>query len=128
MRPDSKVYVENIINNVNNKVRGSQFVSNIKVHFEKQYSAIFVDSLLESDLWLKLDVSLIEHEERVSKIYPYFVHASGILTIIDSKTETELYNQVIAEVKGSDFNSIEKAGINALKNLAKQLVNNIFSQ
>jgi hypothetical protein len=70
---------------------------------------------------LSLEVSTLEHKERVSDIYPYFVHASGSISLTDTRTNLEVLNQKITEQKGSDFTSIEKAGINALKNLAEKL-------
>ena len=56
---------------------------------------------------------------------PYFVHATGSISLIDAKTNVEIFNHEISEKEGSDFNSIEKAGINALKNLANEFGDDI---
>ena len=66
-----------------------------------------------------------ENAEKISKIYPNFVHASGHLTITDSNSNKEFFNQKVFEESGSDFNSIEKAGINSLMNLARVVSLNI---
>ncbi len=70
---------------------------------------------------LRLHVSTLEHTERISDIYPYFVHASGSLSLVNAGTGEEIFNATIAEEKGADFNSIEKAGINALIKLAQKM-------
>lgn len=73
----------------------------------------------ESSIAIKLDVITEENTDKISRIYPNFVHASGHLTITDSNSNEEFFNQKVFEESGSDFNSIEKAGINSLMNLAK---------
>ena len=99
----------------------SKVVDAIRQCFINKYSAIFVKDKKDSDILLRLQVSTLEHKERVSDIYPYFVHASGSISLTDTRTNVEVFNQEISEQKGSDFQSIEKAGINALKNLAEAL-------
>jgi len=116
-----KIYFEDIISNFDNKIPNSKLIDTIKQCFINRYSAIFVQNKVDSDLLLTLDISLLEHKERVSDIYPYFVHASGLLKIKDSKSNILVYNQKIGEREGSDFISIELAGLNALKNLSLDL-------
>ena len=116
-----KIYFEDIISNFDNKIPNSKLIDTIKQCFINRYSAIFVQNKMDSDLLLTLDISLLEHKERVSDIYPYFVHASGLLKIKDSKSNILVYNQKIGEREGSDFISIELAGLNALKNLSLDL-------
>ena len=70
---------------------------------------------------LDLSVNTLEHADRVSDIYPFFVHAEGVISIKNNYSGEEILSSVIAEQKGADFNSIERAGINALKKLGKQL-------
>ena len=120
--PDSpKIYFDDIISNLDNKFPNSKLIDIIEKCFINRYSAIFVQNRVDSDLLLSLDISLLEHEERVSDIYPYFVHASGLLKIKDRKRNALVYNQKIGEREGSDFISIELAGLNALKNLSIDL-------
>ena len=116
-----KIYFENIIRDLDDTAPSSKVVDAIRQCFIKKYSAIFVKDKKDSDILLRLQVSTLEHKERVSDIYPYFVHASGSISLTDTRTNFEVFNQEISEKKGSDFHSIEKAGINALKNLAEAL-------
>ena len=116
-----KIYFENIIKDLDDTAPSSKIVDVISQCFINKYSAIFVKDKKDSDILLRLQVSTLEHKERVSDIYPYFVHASGSISLTDTRTNLEVFNQEISEEKGSDFHSIEKAGINALKNLAEAL-------
>ena len=116
-----KIYFENIIKDLDDTAPSSKVVDAIRQCFINKYSAIFVKDKKDSDILLRLQVSTLEHKERVSDIYPYFVHASGSISLTDTRTNVEVFNHEISEKKGSDFHSIEKAGINALKNLAEAL-------
>ena len=116
-----KIYFENIIKDLDDTAPSSKVVDVISQCFINKYSAIFVKDKKDSDILLRLQVSTLEHKERVSDIYPYFVHASGSISLTDTRTNVEVFNHEISEKKGSDFQSIEKAGINALKNLAEAL-------
>ena len=115
------IYFKNIIMDLDDTAPSSPVVETIRQCFINRFSAIFVKDKKDSDMMLSLEVSTLEHKERVSDIYPYFVHASGSIILTDTRTNLEVLNQEITEQKGSDFTSIEKAGINALKNLAEKL-------
>lgn len=120
-----KIYFENIIDNLYDNAPTSEVVNAIRKCFINKYSAVFVNKKKDSEIILRLEVSTLEHIERVSAIYPYFVHATGSISLIDVKTNVEIFNHEISEKEGSDFNSIEKAGINALKNLANEFGDDI---
>ena len=124
-----KIYFENIIDNLFDNAPTSEVVSAIRKCFINKYSAVFVDNKKDSEIILRLEVSTLEHIERVSAIYPYFVHATGSISLIDTKTNAVIFDHEISEKEGSDFDSIEKAGINALRNLANEFgigINNLF--
>ena len=108
-----------------NSLKDLPVVDAIKKCFEKKYSASFSNYKKESSITIELDVITEENADKISKIYPNFVHASGHLTITDSNSNKEFFNQKVFEESGSDFNSIEKAGINSLKNLARVVSLNI---
>ena len=105
----------------NDSAPTSQVVDAIRTCFINKYSAVFVNDKNESDIILSLDISMLEHKEKVSDIYPYFVHSTGSITLTDMRTKEKVFNHAISEKEGSDFDSIEKAGINSLKNLAELL-------
>ena len=119
MQKSPNMFFENSINNFHNSLKDLPVVDAIKKCFEKKYSANFTTEKKESSIAIKLDVITEENADKISKIYPNFVHASGHLTITDSNSNEEFFNQKVFEESGSDFNSIEKAGINSLMNLAK---------
>ena len=116
-----KIMFAETITNLGDQAPDSPIVGSIKRCFEDNYSATFVDNKADADMLLDLHVSTLEHTERISDIYPYFVHASGSLSLVNAATGQEILNATIAEEKGADFYSIEKAGVNALKNLAKKM-------
>lgn len=119
MQKSPNMFFENSINNFHNSLKDLPVVDAIKKCFEKKYSANFTMEKKESSIAIKLDVITEENTDKISKIYPNFVHSSGHLTITDSNSNEEFFNQKVFEESGSDFNSIEKAGINSLMNLAK---------
>ena len=116
-----KIMFDETITNLGDQVPDSPIVDSIKRCFEDNYSATFVYNKADADMLLRLHVSTLEHTERISDIYPYFVHASGSLSLVNAGTGEEIFNATIAEEKGADFNSIEKAGINALIKLAQKM-------
>ena len=120
-----KIYFENIINNLYDNAPTSEVVNAIRKCFINKYSAFFVKNKNDSEITLRLEVSTLEHTERVSTIYPYFVHATGSISLIDTKTNAVIFEHEISEKEGSDFDSIEKAGINALRNLANEFGDDI---
>ena len=81
----------------------------------------------KSTISLTFEITTIENSDKISKIYPNFVHSSGALVLTDNWTQKNIYFQNIFESSGSDFNSVEKAGINSLKNLAKVVTSKICS-
>ena len=50
------------------------------------------------------------------------MHSSGSIIIKDTYSNKKIFSKKISEEMGSDFESIEKAGINSLKNLAKEVM------
>ena len=119
MPKSPNMFFENSINNFHNSLKDLPVVDAIKKCFEKKYSANFTTKKKESSIAIKLDVITEENADKISKIYPNFVHASGHLTLTDSNSNEEFFNQKVFEESGSDFSSIEKAGINSLMKLAK---------
>ncbi|MFL3013707.1 MAG: hypothetical protein ACJZ19_03960 [Candidatus Neomarinimicrobiota bacterium] len=116
-----KIYFENIINNIDNKLKDSHVIDAIKGCFEDKYFGEFINEVSSSNLSLRFDITSIENSDKISKIYPNFVHSSGSLIIKDTHSNKKIFSKKISEKMGSDFESIEKAGINSLKNLAKEV-------
>ena len=121
------IYFENTISNVDSLIEDSDAINAIRECFEAKYNGRFTRKKDKSTISLTFEITTIENSDKISKIYPNFVHSSGALVITDNWTQKNIYFQNIFETSGSDFNSVEKAGINSLKNLAKVVTSKICS-
>ena len=121
------IYFENTISNVDSLIKDSNAINAIRECFEAKYNGRFTRKKDKSTISLTFEITTIENSDKISKIYPNFVHSSGALVITDNWTQKNIYSQNIFETSGSDFNSVEKAGINSLKNLAKVVTSKICS-
>ena len=127
IKNNPSIYFENTISNVDSLIKDSDAINAIRECFEAQYNGRFTRKKDKSTISLTFEITTIENSDKISKIYPNFVHSSGALVITDNWTQKNIYFQNIFETSGSDFNSVEKAGINSLKNLAKVVTSKICS-
>ena len=127
IKNNPSIYFENTISNVDSLIKDSDAINAIRECFEAKYNGRFTRKKDKSTISLTFEITTIENSDKISKIYPNFVHSSGALVITDNWTQKNVYFQNIFETSGSDFNSVEKAGINSLKNLAKAVTSKICS-
>ena len=127
IKNNPSIYFENTISNVDSLIKDSDAINAIRECFEAKYNGRFTRKKDKSTISLTFEITTIENSDKISKIYPNFVHSSGALVITDNWTQKNVYFQNIFETSGSDFNSVEKAGINSLKNLAKVVTSKICS-
>ena len=127
IKNNPSIYFENTISNVDSMIKNSDVINAIQECFEAKYNGRFTRKKDKSTISLTFEITTIENSDKISKIYPNFVHSSGALVITDNWTQKNIYSQNIFESSGSDFNSVEKAGINSLKNLAKVVTSKICS-
>ena len=127
IKNNPSIYFENTISNVDSLIKDSDAINAIRECFEAQYNGRFTRKKDKSTISLTFEITTTENSDKISKIYPNFVHSSGALIITDNWTQKNIYFQNIFETSGSDFNSVEKAGINSLKNLAKVVTSKICS-
>ena len=127
IKNNPSIYFENTISNVDSLIKDSDAINAIRECFEAQYNGRFTRKKDKSTISLTFEITTTENSDKISKIYPNFVHSSGALVITDNWTQKNIYFQNIFETSGSDFNSVEKAGINSLKNLAKVVTSKICS-
>ena len=127
IKNNPSIYFENTISNVDSRIKDSDAINAIRECFEAQYNGRFTRKKDKSTISLTFEITTTENSDKISKIYPNFVHSSGALVITDNWTQKNIYFQNIFETSGSDFNSVEKAGINSLKNLAKVVTSKICS-
>ena len=127
IKNNPNIYFENTISNVDSLIKDSDAINAIRECFEAKYNGRFTRKKDKSTISLTFEITTIENSDKISKIYPNFVHSSGALVLTDNWTQKNIYFQNIFESSGSDFNSVEKAGINSLKNLAKVVTSKICS-
>ena len=127
IKNNPSIYFENTISNVDSLIKDSDAINAIRECFEAKYNGQFTRKKDKSTISLTFEITTIENSDKISKIYPNFVHSSGALVITDNWTQKNIYFQNIFETSGSDFYSVEKAGINSLKNLAKVVTSKICS-
>ena len=127
IKNNPNIYFENTISNVDSLIKDSDAINAIRECFEAKYNGRFTRKKDKSTISLTFEITTTENSDKISKIYPNFVHSSGALVLTDNWTQENIYFQNIFESSGSDFNSVEKAGINSLKNLAKVVTSKICS-
>ena len=127
IKNNPSIYFENTISNVRSLIKDSDAINAIRECFEAKYNGRYTRKKDKSTISLTFEITTIENSDKISKIYPNFVHSSCALVLKDNWTQKNIYFQNIFESSGSDFNSVEKAGINSLKNLAKVITSKICS-
>ena len=117
----AKIYFDGNVTNLGDKVKNSSVFSSLKECFEDNYSSTFVEAKRKADIILRLNIQTEERAKRLGENYPYFVYATGSISLINNKTSEEVLNSTFKDSKGADFNLIEKAGLNALKKLSQNM-------
>ena len=117
----AKIYFDGNVANLGDKVKNSSMFSSVKECFEDNYSSTFVETKKKADIILKLNVSTEERAKRLGENYPYFVYATGSISLVNKSTGEEVLNSSFKDSKGADFSSKEKAGLNALKKLSQNM-------
>ena len=116
-----KIYFDGNVVNLDKKVNNSPIITTLKECFEDNYSSTFVEAKRKADIILRLNIQTEERAKRLGENYPYFVYATGSISLINNKTSEEVLNSTFKDSKGADFNSKEKAGLNALKKLSQNM-------
>ena len=112
----------------------SEFIeAGIKEYFANMHDASFTDNMIESDVSVKLTISINNHNPEGKNI-PYadiqiFKAISNLrLNILSTKLNKEIYANQISGIQGADFNSFEGAVENSLKKIMKKLKEEILPQ
>jgi hypothetical protein len=116
-----KIYVDESVINLGNKVNNSSILTTIKECFEDNYSSTFVNNKRNADMLLSLKIATEERSKRLGDNYPFFVYASGTLGLTSLKTNEIILNSKFKDAKGADFSSKEVAGVKALKKLSSNM-------
>jgi hypothetical protein len=116
-----RIVLTEAITNLGKQVAYDPFSGTIKGCFEQGYSAVFVEDETTADLRLTLTVATEQRRERLSEKYPYFLFATGNLSLVNVATGEEIMNIPLGEQKGADFHSAGRAGMAAITKLEKNL-------
>ncbi|MCS5623847.1 MAG: redoxin domain-containing protein [Candidatus Marinimicrobia bacterium] len=72
-------------------------------------------------LELKYYINTEERSKRINEKHPFFIYATGNLSIIRIENNEEIYYISLPESKGADFNQKTIAGKRAIKKLLKEI-------
>jgi len=114
-----RIVLTEAITNLGKQVAYDPLLGSIKGCFEQGYSAVFVEDETTADLKLTLVVATEQRRERLSEKYPYFLFATGNLSLVNVSTGEEIMNVSLGEHKGADFDSAVRAGMAAITKLEK---------
>lgn len=116
-----KIYIDAKVFSLDEKVKNSSILTTLMECFEDNYSSTFVTSKKNADILLKLNVKTEERSKRLGEEYPFFIYASGTLSLTNLKTNEIILSSKFKDAKGADFTSKEVAGIKALKKLSSSM-------
>ena len=116
-----KIFLSATVNNLGKVIDHKDLSATIKKYFVDLSSAEFVKSRSKADLELKYYINTEERSKRLNNKYPFFVYATGSLSIIRIENNEEIYSINLPESKGADFNQNIIAGKRAIKNLLKEI-------
>ena len=116
-----KIFLSATVQNLGKVIDHKDLSATIKKYFVDLSSAEFVKSRSKADLELKYYINTEERSKRLNNKYPFFVYATGSLSIIRIENNEEIYSINLPESKGADFNQKTIAGKRAIKNLLKEI-------
>ena len=116
-----KIFLSATVQNLEKVIDHKDLSATIKKYFVDLSSAEFVKNRSKADLELKYYINTEERSKRLNNKYPFFVYATGSLSIIRIENNEEIYSINLPESKGADFNQNIIAGKRAIKNLLKEI-------
>ena len=116
-----KIFLSATVKNLGKVIDHKDLSATIKKYFVDLSSAEFVKSRSKADLELKYYINTEERSKRLNNKYPFFVYATGTLSIIRIENNEDIYSINLPESKGADFNQNIIAGKRAIKNLQKDI-------
>jgi hypothetical protein len=115
--------------NLNKRTQNPFITPALKEFFVSTYGAEFVESKHQSDYRISANINTLSKGKTIiGDIDLFTTYADGTISIFDTKTEKELYQKSINNVRGVSFTSFEDAGRDALKKMVKKLDENIFQE
>jgi len=123
------LFVDITEKNLNKRTLNPFITPALKEFFVSTYGAEFVENKHQSDYHISAKINTLSKGKTIIGDTDLFsTYADGTISIFDTKTEKELYQKSINNVRGVSFTSFEDAGRDALKKMVKKLDENIFQE
>ena len=118
-----KLFLKGSITSLGSGIDKSVFSDSMKSCFESNYGVEFVDNYDNADLEMYFEVSSNDNLRRESRKQAFKSEAYLNLKLVEINSKKIILDHVIAIKKASNYDFIERAGINALKDLSEEALN-----
>ena len=115
-----KIYSTESISTLGTGLEYSAIYDSIKSCFGNNYGAMFVQNIDEADLLMSIEVTTKENMRRESRKQPFKSEAFFILRLNYRHSGVTLISHTIAKSKALDYDFVERASINSLRQLANK--------
>ena len=119
----AKLFLNGSIISLGSGIEKSVFSDSMKSCFESNYGVEFVDNYDDADLEMYFEVSSNDNLRRESRKQAFKSEAYLNLKLVEINSKKIILDHVIASKKASNYDFIERAGINALKDLSEESLN-----
>ena len=117
------LFLKGSITSLGSGIEKSVFSDSMKSCFESNYGVEFVDNYADADLEMYFEVSSNDNLRRESRKQAFKSEAYLNLKLVEINSKKIILDHVIASKKASNYDFIERAGINALKDLSEESIN-----
>ena len=118
----SKLFLQGSITSLESGIDKSVFSDSIKSCFESKYGVEFVDNYDDADLEMYFEVSSNDNLRRENRKQAFKSEAYLNLKLVEINSKEIILDHVIASKKASNYDFIERAGIDALKYLSEESI------
>ena len=119
----AKLFLKGSITSLGSGIEKSVFSDSMKSCFESNYGVEFVDNYDAADLEMYFEVSSYDNLRRESRKQAFKSEAYLNLKLVEINSKKIILDHVIASKKASNYDFIERAGIDALKDLSEESLN-----
>ena len=119
-----KISVIGTEKNLDTKVKIQLVIPILKESLISNYLVKVVDAP-ESDILILINIETLlrsDKPELISNMKIYQVYANASITVYETKTDREIYQNVISGIKGVSYTSFNDAGIDGLHKIRKKMI------
>ena len=121
--PGATLFLSGSLTSLGSGLEKSVFSDSIKSCFESNYGVEFLDNYDAADLEMYFEVFSNDNLTRESRKQAFKSEAYLNLKLVEINSKKIILDHVIASKKASNYDFIERAGINALKDLSEESLN-----